>query len=309
MEPQFKFLPLNFNWVAIHPKPIGVVQFIGGAFFGTFPTIFYRAILRKLFDQGYTIIAKPYRFTFRHWSVAIGLLRDQQELIEEVAQEAKRLGYNDDLYQEYLNSEPSLGNPISKGKYFWLGHSLGCKYIALLELLSDLEETSIEQTLKNIFGEEQAEEITNALVGVDLKDVTLINQGSLLMAPVLADISNAVPIPFLAKFLQGIGLDVKPSKEKTKQFIEDAAGGNRNLFNLISVLGFKGDIRAQETITWLENYRQRFIDFEKDFDPKQASFGPHLTPLGIREVDSNLTDTAIKFIDNLKQEERILSVN
>ena len=300
MEAKFKFLPLSFNWVAIHPKPIGVVQFIGGAFFGTFPNIFYRAILRELFYQGYTIIAKPYRFTFAHWSVAIGLLKDQQELIETIAQEAKRLGYNDDLYQEYLNSEPSSGNPISKGKYFWLGHSLGCKYIALLELLSDLEESSIDQSLENIFGQEQAEAIKNALLGVDLKNISLINQGSLLMAPVLADISNAVPIPVLANFLRGIGLDVKPSKEKTKQFIKEAAGENRNLFNLISILGFQGDIRAQETIGWLENYRQRFIDFKKDFNPKQAPLGPHLAPMGIREIDSNLTDKAIKFIANLK---------
>jgi hypothetical protein len=59
MTPEFKFIPLQFNWVAINPKPIGVVYFIGGAFFGTFPNLFYRYLLKQVFERGYTIIAIP----------------------------------------------------------------------------------------------------------------------------------------------------------------------------------------------------------------------------------------------------------
>ena len=66
MNNSFKFRPISFSWVAIHPNPKGIIQFIGGAFFGTFPTVFYRYFLEELFKQGYTIIALPFKFSFRH---------------------------------------------------------------------------------------------------------------------------------------------------------------------------------------------------------------------------------------------------
>ncbi|HEY9709264.1 MAG TPA: DUF1350 family protein, partial [Oculatellaceae cyanobacterium] len=69
MHTTFKFIPLSSSWVAIHPKPKGVIQFIGGAFFGSLPTLFYRHFLSKLFANGYTIIALPFRFSFEHWSI------------------------------------------------------------------------------------------------------------------------------------------------------------------------------------------------------------------------------------------------
>ena len=123
MREIFKFRPVSFSWVAIHPEPKGVIQFIGGAFFGTFPTVFYRYLLQELFEEGYTIIALPFRFSFRHWSIAIDLLKEQEVLRQELSEIASRLGYRQDVYQD-------------KANYFWLGHSLGCKYIALLEFLS-----------------------------------------------------------------------------------------------------------------------------------------------------------------------------
>jgi hypothetical protein len=62
-----KFQPISRSWVAIHPQPKGVIQFIGGAFFGTFvPTFFYRGLLSFLYNQGYTIIVLPFSFTFNH---------------------------------------------------------------------------------------------------------------------------------------------------------------------------------------------------------------------------------------------------
>ena len=31
-----KFQPIAHSWVALHPEPKGIIQFIGGAFFGRF---------------------------------------------------------------------------------------------------------------------------------------------------------------------------------------------------------------------------------------------------------------------------------
>lgn len=121
MTAKFELKPLGFHWVALRPNPIGVVQFIGGAFFGTFPTLFYRSLLQDCYEKGYTVIALPFRFTFQHWSVAIELVQEQIALREALVQEAKRLGYASDLYE--------ITPQEQAGKYLWLGHSLGCKYV------------------------------------------------------------------------------------------------------------------------------------------------------------------------------------
>ncbi|TAE94818.1 MAG: DUF1350 domain-containing protein, partial [Oscillatoriales cyanobacterium] len=89
MQPVFKFQPISFSWVALHPQPKGVIQFIGGTFFGTFPTVFYRDFLKKLFADGYTIVALPFRFSFRHWPIAVSLLQEQEILRKELTEVAK----------------------------------------------------------------------------------------------------------------------------------------------------------------------------------------------------------------------------
>ena len=94
----FKFHPVSFSWVAIHPEPKGVIQFIGGAFFGTFPTVFYRYFLQTLFDEGYTIIALPFRFSFRHWNIAIELLKEQEALRKELS-----TNIGNSFYQDKVN--------------------------------------------------------------------------------------------------------------------------------------------------------------------------------------------------------------
>ncbi|MGH2413910.1 MAG: DUF1350 family protein, partial [Microcystaceae cyanobacterium] len=129
MNATFKFRPISFSWVAIHPQPKGVLLFIGGAFFGTFPTLFYRYFFRKLFDEGYTIVAIPFRFSFRHWTIAISLLREQIILREEIPKMANHLNRTGPaIYDISIYQDPR--------RYFWIGHSLGCKYITLLEFFS-----------------------------------------------------------------------------------------------------------------------------------------------------------------------------
>ena len=52
MPSHLHFQPISFSWVALHPQPKGVIQFMGGAFFGSFPTVFYRYFLGQLFESG-----------------------------------------------------------------------------------------------------------------------------------------------------------------------------------------------------------------------------------------------------------------
>ncbi|VEP11557.1 hypothetical protein H1P_110007 [Hyella patelloides LEGE 07179] len=45
-EKYFRFQPFPHSWVAIHPNPKGVIQFVGSFFvFGALPTVFYDSLL------------------------------------------------------------------------------------------------------------------------------------------------------------------------------------------------------------------------------------------------------------------------
>jgi hypothetical protein len=278
MDARFKFKPIHFSWVAIHPQPKGVISFIGGAFFGTFPTIFYRYLLKQIFDRGYTIIALPYRFTFRHWSVAISLTKDQYQLRQEIRAEAKRLGYEYKIYEEEPTSE--------KPNYFWIGHSLGCKYIALLEILTALEERSIQEVLGGCVGSEQSQTIEIKLQGTDIKDVSLKNQPTVLIAPAITGIEGAIPLRSLAEFIKRLGIDAKPTVEQTHCLMLKS-----QLFNLMAAITFSKDKIAAPTITWMKENLPRSIKFF-DLPGRQ-----HLAPLGIRFGDSQLAADVIKLID------------
>lgn len=280
MQSTFKFLPLKYSWVAIHPQPIGVVQFIGGAFFGTFPTLFYRYLLQTIYEKGYTIIALPYRFTFRHWSVAIGLVREQRALRAAILDEAKRRHYAYKIYEE---------DPTSAAKnYFWIGHSLGNKYIALLELLTDLETKSEQEVLGDCVGADQYQEIEDRLQKVDFKEISLLNQPSILMAPAITGMESAIPVKAVANFVKRLGLDVKPSVKETHCLIKGS-----QLFGLMGLISFDRDQIARETVDWLKA--------NLPHKPAQmaALKGEHLTPMGYRAGDRTLTDTVLKFLKAL----------
>lgn len=121
-----KFQPVSHSWVALHPKPQGVIQFVGGAFFGTFwPMLFYRSLLQRLFKDGYTIVVLPFHFTFNHYAESGFLIREKYEIMPEIVRRAIFAGYD---YQPYLSDK----------NFSWIGHSIGCKYIALLEAFSAL---------------------------------------------------------------------------------------------------------------------------------------------------------------------------
>ena len=291
MMPIFRFVPVSFSWIAIHPQPKGVIQFIGGAFFGTFPTVFYRYFLQTLFEAGYTIIALPFRFSFRHWEIAIDLLREQEVLRHKLVKIAHKLDYEHDIYQENKN-------------YYWIGHSLGCKYIALLEFLSSLQWQQIIQSCISTDIERQIAAIT---ITAGTEDASILDQPSLLIAPDIGDTESAIPVPVIAKFLDRVGWGVQPSRNQTQCLIDRS-----NLFNLTALISFELDtlagsksdefkpelIRDKSDVLWFifQLKRRKFSILHQELLHKK-----HLEPLGIRIgkylVDLNPFD---KFIVPLK---------
>lgn len=280
MNAKFKLQPIGFSWVSIHPKPIGVVQVIGGIFFGSFPSIFYRYLLKQLFEAGYTVIATPYRFTTNHWNVAIKLVKKRIEVVDKIKRRAKKLGYDYSIYEE---------NPKSrKANYFWVGHSVGCKYIALLELLTDLESKGFAKSLGKCVNENQFKQIQSGLGKTDLADISIKNQPSVLLAPAITGIESAVPIGFLANLLKRIGLDVKPNVEETHCLIR-----NSNLFRLEGIVSYEKDDIARDTISWLKD------------NIRPAAFsvlpGGHLAPCDFSSIKKVTAETTLEFLKKLRR--------
>jgi hypothetical protein len=283
MPPVFKFNPVAFSWVAIHPEPKGVIQFIGGAFFGTFPTVFYRYFLQTLFAEGYTIIAFPFQFSFRHWSIALRLLKEQEVLRKELS-----LTTGNDFYLE-------------KANYFWLGHSLGCKYIALLEFLSG----QWQQIAESCIEPQAYQEIETTIATAGLESASILNQPSLLIAPDISNTESAIPIRPIARFLDRVGLGVVPTREQTQCFIEKS-----NLFNLTAMISFEDDeLAGSESDIFKDKQAQDNSDvlwFIQQLKTKifpimhVALQGKHLEPLGVKVgkyiVDLNPFDKLIKLL-------------
>ncbi|MCP9837448.1 DUF1350 family protein [Cyanobium sp. N.Huapi 1H5] len=290
MAPAFRFRPISHSWIAIHPEPKGVIQFMGGAFFGSFPTVFYRYLLRRLFEEGYTIIALPFRFSFRHWDIAIGLLKEQDVLRKELSTITGNA-----FYQEQSN-------------FFWLGHSLGCKYIALLECLSgDQGRQAVEPCTEK----QVSQHIAAALDNAGLNDASILSQPSLLLAPDISDTESAIPIKAFARFLDDVGLGVKPTRGQTQCLIQRS-----QLFNLTAVISFDNDTIAgsavkpctgakdqeESDVFWLlQVLRGRHYPLLTDELP-----GKHLEPLGVKIgnylVDLNPFDKFIKSLTGRKLE-------
>ncbi len=276
MNAEFRFRPLSFSWVAIHPEPKGIVQFIGGAFFGSFPTLCYRYLLKQIFEAGYTVIALPFRFSFRHWSLAIELLREQDELRQAIAAIAQDLNYPHEIYQD-------------KTTYFWIGHSLGCKYIALLEFLSS---SHWQEILQSCADTNQVEQIEQAIIELNPESVSIKGQPALLLAPDISDTESAIPIRLIAQLLDRLKLGAIPTRRQTQCLIEQS-----DLFNLTALISFDHDDLAGSVL----NARQKPLS-ENDVgwlisQLKQRAYpllhrelsGNHLEPLGI-QLDQYVVD-------------------
>ncbi|MBD2498458.1 DUF1350 family protein [Nostoc sp. FACHB-280] len=316
---KLRFKPVSFSWVALHPQPKGVIQFIGGAFFGTFgPMFFYRYLLECLYQQGYTIILLPFNFTFDHYREAGFLIREQYKLIPELVRMAEVAGYD---YKIYLDDS----------NFSWIGHSIGCKYIALLEAFSALPKEPekieafvwkiVKETSGNLSPEKQAKkvksivndlvtlirdlekqrkkakELTSYYVNQDLdqnqtdfdssnvkiNSIFIKSQASLLLAPVNTGLDSAIKPKALADFIISLGFNVKPTPEETEALIK-----NSNLFNLLGLVYFPLDNIGKSTREWF------FNDLQKPPESLREKLkGGHLRPLGIRIGDLvfNFPDT------------------
>lgn len=278
-----RFQPLHFGWVALPPQPKAVVVFIGGAFFGTYPTFFYRGFLRVLYDLGYAVVALPFRFTFRHWDIAISLSIYLAELKKEVNALLASTDSNGGLQEQ--NTETRL-------PYLWVAHSLGCKYVALLELLSENEDMSSMLAIKEAFTEvdsRQLKDLVAKLALIEVDQLSLLNQPQLLVDPVIASLDAAIPWKPLEKIFAPL-LKVIPSRETTFRLIEKS-----KLFSLTKIFSLHSKT-AQDTIS-----RLRQVDRKPPFlplspicidlsDPKPL-LGAHLAILGLNTTDAAIAET------------------
>nr|WP_242020248.1 DUF1350 family protein [Nodosilinea sp. FACHB-131] len=278
MKP-FTFQPVSFSWVALHPQPKGIIQFIGGAFFGSLPTLCYRHLLRELYDAGYTVVAMPFRFSFRHWGIALSLLEEQRRLQTYLPQLAAEVGYDTEVYHQ-------------SDRYAWLGHSLGCKYIALLELLCGVELDPMDTTLDEVIGIRNAQWLRDRLAA----SPSIWNQPTQLLAPDISDTTSAVPLKSLAHLLDKLGLGVRPTRQQTLALIDRS-----RLFNLTAMVSFTHDTvagsiqdpcPATSDVLWLYQHLQAKQLIHAELE------GKHLEPLGVKVghwlVDLNPLDKFAK---------------
>lgn len=305
MASKLRFKPVSHSWVALHPNPKGVIQFVGGAFFGTFgPMLFYRHLLQYFFEKSYTIVLLPFSFSFDHYREAIFLVREQYHILPELV----RLAILENCdYQVYLKDS----------NYYWVAHSIGCKYVSLLEAFSALPDDKsdakqfIRDLLANLPGEtyNRAEiERIAAQIGSLIDDLQyesrsaqnlihaykralgqpqdedaetiflnlfIKNQPSILLAPCTSDTSSAIRPKAFARLVDKWGLGVKPSTATTCAIIKRS-----DLFGLLGLVQFQSDKIAAETCQWFLKV------FEKPPKDNQKNLlGGHLRPLGVQVGD------------------------
>ena len=283
------FHPLHFGWVALPSRPKAVVVFIGGAFFGTFPTFFYRGLLRVLYDLDYVVVALPFRFTFNHWDIAISLSIYLAELKKEL--DALLPAFTTYENKESINAAQNL-------PYLWIAHSLGCKYVALLELLSESEKFIAKQEI--IKALKQAQELQAKLELINADQLSLLNQPQLLVDPVITDLEAAIPWKPLAKVFKLI-LKVAPSRDVTFKLIEKTS-----LFSITKIFSLASKT-AEDTISRLANVDRKpplipIHPVSIHLSDQQPMLGRHLAILGIRSTDSGIEKVITTNIETAYEE-------
>ncbi len=270
MPASFEFKVISSSWVALHPEPDGVVQFIGGAFFGTLPNfssplmgwslfdlspiVSYHYLLEQVFVRGYTVVVGLPRMTFDHWEMASQLLEKQQKLPASLFREAEQLGYNTHVYQQ----------PQS---YLWIGHSLGAKYITLLRSLS----------LKRI--QLRARE---ARLPIPVEE-----QPALLIAPCFQ------PPAWISSY-------IRPNQDETRGLLLKTSQQAP-----MAMISFHQDFTAGNLtyqmgdVYWL--YEQLTHQREKGLVICSELKGNHYQPIGYSGGDSELAELVVHFLDVLKK--------
>jgi hypothetical protein len=217
--------------VARHPKPKAVVQFYGAEFFGQLPVASYGYLFSQIFNAGYSLIVTPFQFTTNHVAVANTLLKER------------------DCIRQAIPEFASL--PL-----LWVGHSLGCKFIAMLEAATTKDNQFLLAEKPNQQG--------------------ILDEPSLLIAPVFGD--NDDLIPFIGGLLDLAGVGIKPTRADLRALVVSS-----ELFTLCSMLGFTGDgIAGNQTgnpnrrdVPWLI----QTLRSKKNFSYTEIA-GSHIEPNG-----------------------------
>lgn len=274
-DTQAKLIALQNSWVRLNPDPQGVIVLIGGYFFGTVPTT-YNSFIDGLCSQNYTVIFYPYSFAEpSHWKIAKQLLEQIECCQEEIIKKAQRQGYKTDIYSDFSN-------------YCFVGHSLGCECIALIQFLG------LDKHKQHEFLQEACRDLgQNEVTKYDICDVDKIPsekpipyKASLLMAPCFRS-PKAIQVFY-----------IRP-KEKLMQYLIEKSP----LLPLTGLISFKGDDIADRDVMWLhENLgNHRLVHYHEI--QGEAPFSPHLIP-NFDPIKSGLLDYAAQSVQELIQRQK-----
>jgi len=270
-----KWLPLQHSFVKINPNAKGTVIFIGGYLYGTLPTTSYSDLLNGMYQKDFTVISYSYSpVQLSHWKLSNDLLEEIEHLQNDIIDEAKRRGYPTEVYYD-------------DDKYCFVGHSLGCECISLIQFLSftkDKQKKLLQEALEKL-GPEQVTHFDFSDVDSLPEEKPVPYKASLLMAPCFKD-------P-----LRGI----RPKQELMRYAIE-----NGPLLPLTALISFKGDDIASEDVNWLHQNLspESLVGFEElSFQSNlpwwaAQSLKQHLIPC-YHPAKSGLLDCAVKYIDQL----------
>jgi hypothetical protein len=126
-------------------KPRAVIHFIGGAFVGAAPHFAYRFFLDELADEGYIIIATPYKLTFNYLELCADIRARLAPALAEVDSEFGRL--------------PTVG----------LGHSCGALLHALLSSLFPEDPADEIEPDKAALSSQPSRRVANILISYNNK--------------------------------------------------------------------------------------------------------------------------------------------
>jgi hypothetical protein len=271
-------IALPHGFVSIHPEPEGIVHFIGGYFFGSGVSCWYKTLLESL-QQRFTVHSYSYSFAqLSHWVIAKDLLEQIEQVKKEGIRTAKQMGYNPEIY-----SDPS--------KHCLVGHSLGCECIGLIRFLG-FEKNQQIQILEAARQELGAKTVTD----LDFCDVKALPQlqsipyrASLLMAP-------CFKTPTAVSWL----LKVRPQQDLVRYLIDK----NTHLLPLTSLISFKRDTIAGPDVDWcqqvLENQGSLKNSHKIDdiHHPYWIALNYHMIP-AFDPINSGLASYATEFIGSL----------
>lgn len=250
--------------------PLGLIQLHGAFLFGSCPSRHYAPLLNALLERGYPAVLHRFPLDprgFDHWSVALDLLlarRDASALIRE------RHGAAAAAFSE---------DPANS---CWLGHSLGSKFLILLEILS-LPDQHCWQVLEESLGENEADRVISLRKskGLSVSD-NVNNQPTLLLAP---EVSNTVRI--LRSNLQlDFGRSL-PGRRAVEMLLQQTP----NRFGLTAVIAFLSDRLAVDDVELL---RRDLCRRQVPPIPVQDLPGGHFEPVGLH-VESLANAVSIGF--------------